>query len=66
MSAESPVAARKSGSARKTEPGWKLVADAVGGPAAVAGKLRRLVRTMRLWRAARANLVSSPVRVPAW
>lgn len=43
MSAAAPAAARK------TAPGWRLVADAIGGPAAVGGKLRRLARTLRLW-----------------
>lgn len=49
MSAEAPAAARKTASTRKTASSWKLVADAVGGPGAVAGKLRRLGRTLRLW-----------------
>jgi hypothetical protein len=43
MSADAPAAARK------TAPAWRLVADAVGGPAAIGGKLRRLARTLRLW-----------------
>ena len=34
---------------RKTAPAWRLVADAIGGPRAVAGKLARLGRTARLW-----------------
>jgi hypothetical protein len=34
---------------RKTAPAWRLVTDAIGGPAAVAGKLARLARTGRLW-----------------
>lgn len=35
--------------ARHTRPAWSLVAQAVGGPRAVAGKLARLARTVRLW-----------------
>lgn len=34
---------------RKTAPAWRLLADAIGGPAALAGKLGRLARTARLW-----------------
>jgi hypothetical protein len=34
---------------RKTAPAWRLVADAIGGPAAIAGKLGRVGRTARLW-----------------
>jgi hypothetical protein len=44
MSADAPATA-----ARKTAPAWRLAANAVGGPAAIAGKLRRLARTLRLW-----------------
>lgn len=43
MSADAPAAARK------TAPAWKLVAAAIGGPTAIAGKVRRLGRTLRLW-----------------
>ena len=43
MSAESPIAARKTASP------LHLVAAAIGGPAQIAGKLGRLVRTLRLW-----------------
>ena len=43
MSADALVATRK------TAPAWQLVANAVGGPAAITGKLRRLGRTLRLW-----------------
>lgn len=35
--------------ARKTAPPLRLVADAIGGPRAIAGKLARLARTARLW-----------------
>jgi len=35
--------------ARKTAPPWRLVAAAIGGPAQIGGKLRRLARTARLW-----------------
>jgi hypothetical protein len=34
---------------RKTAPAWRLVADAIGGPRAIAGKLVRVARTARLW-----------------
>jgi len=34
---------------RKTAPALRLVADAIGGPRAVAGKVARLARTARLW-----------------
>jgi len=32
-----------------TAPAWRLAADAVGGPRAIAGKARRLARTAALW-----------------
>jgi len=35
--------------ARTTEPPWRLLLRAVGGPRALAGKARRLVATMRLY-----------------
>jgi hypothetical protein len=48
-----PPGAPDSGSAaaprRLGAPAWRLALDAVGGPRAVAGKLRRLARTARLW-----------------
>ena len=34
---------------RSTAPTWRLVAAAVGGPRAIAGKAARLGRTLRLW-----------------
>ena len=34
---------------RKTASSWRLVADAIGGPGAVAAKLGRVARTARLW-----------------
>jgi hypothetical protein len=34
---------------RKSAPAWRLLADAVGGPRAIAGKLGRVARTVRLW-----------------
>jgi hypothetical protein len=34
---------------RKTQPAWRLLASAIGGPRAVAGKLRRVARTARLY-----------------
>jgi len=34
---------------RLEQPAWRLVAAAIGGPRAIAGKARRLVRTARLW-----------------
>lgn len=34
---------------RKTASAWRLVADAIGGPSAVADKAVRLARTARLW-----------------
>jgi len=43
MAAESPAVNRK------TAPAWRLVVDAIGGPAAIGGKLARLGRTLRLW-----------------
>ena len=43
MTAESAAAARL------TESPLRLVAAAIGGPAQIAGKLGRLVRTVRLW-----------------
>jgi hypothetical protein len=36
-------------SLRQTAPAWRLMREAVGGPRQVAGKLRRLGRTLRLW-----------------
>ena len=36
-------------SPRHTAPPWTLLAQAVGGPREIAGKLERLVRTVRLW-----------------
>jgi hypothetical protein len=36
-------------SLRRSAPPWRLVAAAIGGPRPVAGKLRRLARTARLW-----------------
>lgn len=44
MEAASPATAH-----RKIAPAWRLVADAIGDPRAVAGKLRRIARTARLW-----------------
>lgn len=35
--------------ARQTEPAWRLVRTAIGDRRAVAGKVRRLGRTLRLW-----------------
>lgn len=43
--APAPAGATK----RLEQPAWRLVATAIGGPRAIAGKLRRLVRTARLW-----------------
>jgi hypothetical protein len=43
------VAAPGAVARRKSAPAWRLVADAIGGPRAVAGKLARLARTLRLW-----------------
>jgi hypothetical protein len=34
---------------RHTAAAWRLVADAIGGPRALAGKTARLARTLRLW-----------------
>jgi len=34
---------------RRAAPAWRLVADAIGGPRAIAGKLHRLARTLGLW-----------------
>ena len=34
---------------RQTEPAWRLVAMAIGGPREIAGKLARAGRTLRLW-----------------
>jgi hypothetical protein len=34
---------------RQTAPAWTLIRTAVGGPQAIAGKLKRLVRTLRLY-----------------
>jgi hypothetical protein len=45
----SPVADAPAGSMRLDAPAWRLVAAAVGGPRAVAGKAVRLARTARLW-----------------
>jgi len=36
-------------SPRHTAPPWTLLAQAVGGPREIAGKLERFVRTVRLW-----------------
>ncbi|HME68460.1 MAG TPA: hypothetical protein VKM54_01145 [Myxococcota bacterium] len=36
-------------SPRHTAPPWTLVGQAIGGPHEIAGKLERLVRTVRLW-----------------
>lgn len=36
-------------SLRQTASGWKLARRAIGGPQQLAGKLRRLARTLRLW-----------------
>jgi len=45
MSATAPAAATR----RLSEPPWRLVLAAIGGPRALAGKARRLARTLRLW-----------------
>ena len=42
-------AAPGGGARRTTAPGWRLVAEAIGGPRAIAGKLERLARTVVLW-----------------
>ncbi len=34
---------------RQTEPAWRLIRDAIGGPRAIGGKAVRLARTLRLW-----------------
>lgn len=36
-------------SRRQTEPVWRLLRDAIGGPREVAAKTTRLARTVRLW-----------------
>ena len=43
------MAMQSSGTPRQTAPAWRLVADAIGGPAAVAGKLARIGRTLGLY-----------------
>jgi len=45
-----PLPKPRGGSDRHTAPTWRLVAKAIGGPQEIAGKLERLVRTLRLWR----------------
>lgn len=42
-------AAAPAGSRRLAAPAWRLVAAAIGGPRALAGKATRLGRTVRLW-----------------
>lgn len=42
--AEAPFRSR-----RQSEPGWRLVRDAIGGPREVAAKAARLGRTLRIW-----------------
>jgi hypothetical protein len=37
------------GTARQTAPAWSLVAQAIGGPREIGGKLARLARTLRLY-----------------
>ena len=34
---------------RLTAPPWRLIVQAIGGPRQIAGKLRRLARTLRLY-----------------
>jgi hypothetical protein len=43
------MAAAGTASRRASAPAWRLVAEAIGGPRAIAGKSRRLARTLRLW-----------------
>jgi hypothetical protein len=43
------MAAQASGSRRQSAPAFTLVREAIGGPRQIAGKLRRLGSTLRLW-----------------
>ena len=44
-----PLPKPRGPSDRHTAPPWTLVAKAIGGPQQIAGKLGRLMRTLRLW-----------------